>query len=131
MHRARKRAACAAALFAVSGTACAFTAGELRSACKSAAQVHAGWVPKDVVEAVEVHRCLSFMLGIRDSQSFTRLLTGGAVVCTRNAVTPGQIAAIYVKAVDERPETWNEDASTVAMLVLMKTFPCPSTPKAK
>lgn len=76
-----------------------------------------GWVSDDSDETVRDAVAFGYVIGVHDAMS-------GALVCSGDDVTQGQVVEVVLKYLRSHPETLNNSADAVVVAALKGVWPC-------
>lgn len=98
----------AAGAAAAQSTPSMSTVGALRTACKST-----DW---------EGVACAWYINGVLQGYAFSTPAV--PLVCVPPKVTLGQMAAVFYRWADERPEHWHRESASAVIVAFLAAFPC-------
>jgi hypothetical protein len=104
-----------AAVFASTADA----AGEFKSGNEIKAGLE-GWVDKGSTEYVRDAMAFGYVIGVHDALS-------GAVVCSGENVTQGQVIDVVLKYMRQNPEVLDRSADQIVVAALKDVWPCADT----
>ena len=70
--------------------------------------------------------CMLYMLGFDDGYNAANFVAGNKnmVYCIPSGVTSDQLVDIFIKYLNDHPESLHEKAQFLALSSLLKAFPC-------